>query len=84
MKVASQIARFLFPLASARFEGYSARSLRESFRLVRGKAEMPWVGSHDLRHFSASQCVMAGIEFMTIASWLGHQDGAALVGKVYD
>ena len=44
---------------------------------------MPWVGFHDLRHFFASQCVMAGIDFMTIASWLGHQDGGILVGKVY-
>ncbi len=26
---------------------------------------------------------MAGIDFMTIASWLGHKDGGILVGKVY-
>jgi hypothetical protein len=26
---------------------------------------------------------MAGIDFMTIASWLGHRDGGILVGKVY-
>ncbi len=26
---------------------------------------------------------MAGIDFMTIASWLGHSDGGILVGKVY-
>ncbi len=28
-------------------------------------------------------CVMAGIDFMTIAVWLGHKDGGILVGKVY-
>jgi hypothetical protein len=28
-------------------------------------------------------CVMAGIDFMTIAAWLGHKDGGILVGKVY-
>jgi hypothetical protein len=28
-------------------------------------------------------CVMAGIDFMTIAAWLGHRDGGILVGKVY-
>jgi len=26
---------------------------------------------------------MAGIDFMTIAAWLGHKDGGILVGKVY-
>jgi len=57
--------------------------LRESFKLVREKAGLAWVGFHDLRHFFASQCVMAGIDFMTIAEWLGHQDGGILVGKVY-
>jgi hypothetical protein len=27
--------------------------------------------------------VMSGIDFKTIAEWLGHQDGGMLVGKVY-
>ena len=44
---------------------------------------MTHVGFHDLRHFFASTCVMAGIDFMTIAGWLGHSDGGVLVGKVY-
>jgi hypothetical protein len=26
---------------------------------------------------------MAGLDFMTIASWLGRSDGGVLVGKVY-
>jgi hypothetical protein len=26
---------------------------------------------------------MSGIDFKTIAEWLGHQDGGMLVGKVY-
>jgi len=26
---------------------------------------------------------MAGIDFMTIAAWLGHKDGGILIGKVY-
>jgi hypothetical protein len=28
-------------------------------------------------------CVMAGIDYMTIAAWLGHKDGGILIGKVY-
>ena len=27
--------------------------------------------------------VMAGLDFMTVASWVGHQDGGVLIGKVY-
>jgi hypothetical protein len=26
---------------------------------------------------------MAGVDFMTIAEWLGHKDGGILIGKVY-
>ena len=51
--------------------------------MVRRAAELPSVGFHDLRHFFASQWVMGGLDFMTIAHWLGHSDGGILVGKVY-
>ncbi len=30
-----------------------------------------------------SMCVMSGIDFMTIAAWVGHKDGGVLIGKVY-
>jgi hypothetical protein len=30
-----------------------------------------------------SFCVMAGVDFMTIAEWLDHKDGGILIGKVY-
>jgi integrase len=74
---------FLFPSPQRGSEDIHARSLRESLRLVRRAAGLPWVGFHDLRHFFASQCVMGGLDFMTIAHWLGHSDGGILVGKVY-
>ena len=35
-----------------------------------------------LNHF-ISMAVMSGVDFMTIASWVGHQDGGVLIGKVY-
>jgi len=74
---------FLFPSAQRGSKDIHARSLRESFRLVRRAAGLSWVGFHDLRHFFASVCVMNGLDFMTIAHWLGHSDGGILVGKVY-
>jgi hypothetical protein len=28
-------------------------------------------------------CVMSGIDYMTIAGWVGHRDGGILIGEVY-
>jgi hypothetical protein len=47
------------------------------------KAKLLHVGFHDLRHLFCSFSVMSGIDFMTIAAWLGHKDGGTLIGKVY-
>jgi integrase len=58
-------------------------SLRESLNLVRDAVGLKDFGFHDCRHRFTSRCVMAGIDYMTIAKWLGHQDGGILVGKVY-
>ena len=35
------------------------------------------------RHYFMSHCVMAGVDFMTIARWVGHLDGGLLIGKLY-
>lgn len=60
-----------------------AKTFRESLVLARLAAEMPKFAFHDCRHFFISFCVMAGIDFMTIAKWVGHQDGGILIGRVY-
>ena len=36
-----------------------------------------------MRHHFASYCVMSGIDFKTVAQWLGHRDGGFLVCKTY-
>ncbi len=74
---------WLFPSPQRGKKDIHALSLRESFYQIRSAAGLSWVGFHDLRHYFASKCVMAGIDFMTIAEWLGHQDGGILVGKTY-
>ena len=40
-------------------------------------------GFHDCRHHFISYAVMSGVDFMTIARWVGHKDGGVLIGKVY-
>jgi len=74
---------WLFPSPQRGERNDHAKKFRESLLLTRNKAGLEWIGFHDLRHFFASFCVMAGLDFMTIAAWLGHKDGGILVGKVY-
>jgi integrase len=74
---------WLFPSPQRGEKDLRAKTLRESLKLARAEADLPNVGFHDLRHLFCSFSVMAGIDFMTIASWLGHKDGGILIGKVY-
>jgi integrase len=74
---------WLFPSPQRGIRDEHAQSFRESLKIARKAAELEWLGFHDLRHYFCSMCVMAGIDFMTIAAWMGHKDGGILVGKVY-
>lgn len=74
---------WLFPSPQRAVHDEHAKSFRESLKIARKAANLEWIGFHDLRHYFCSVCVMAGIDFMTIATWLGHKDGGILVGKVY-
>jgi len=38
--------------------------------------------SHSLRHFFISQCVQSGINFLTIAQWVGHSS-IKMIQEVY-
>ncbi len=74
---------WLFPSPQRGDRDEHAKSFRESLKLARKAVGVGWLGFHDLRHYFCSMCVMAGVDFMTIAAWLGHKDGGILVGKVY-
>jgi integrase len=74
---------WLFPSPRRGDEDRAVKSFRESLLLARAAAGLPKFGFHDCRHFFISMCVMSGIDFMTIARWVGHQDGGVLIGKVH-
>jgi integrase len=38
---------------------------------------------HDLRHLFATRAIESGIDVPTVANWLGHKDGGALLMKTY-
>jgi integrase len=58
-------------------------SFKTILRKIRTDLDLPHLTNHLLRHYFVSMSVMAGIDFMTIAKWVGHRDGGVLIGKVY-
>jgi integrase len=84
--MASRLApdsQWLFPSPQRGDRDIPAKTFRESLDMVRAQAKMPGFGFHDLRHHFISMAVMSGVDFMTIAAWVGHKDGGVLIGKVY-
>lgn len=39
--------------------------------------------AHLCRHFFATRCIQSGVDMPTLARWLGHRDGGALLAKTY-
>lgn len=76
-------SEWLFPSPQRGEHDRAAKTFTESLRIVRKLVGLPVFGFHDCRHFFISYCVMAGIDYMTIAKWVGHKDGGVLIGKVY-
>ena len=42
----------------------------------------PWT-HHDFRHFFVTTCIEAGVDIPTVAKWVGHRDGGALLMRTY-
>jgi len=47
------------------------------------KAGLPHTTHHSLRHFFVSNAIEVGVDFKTIAAWIGHKDGGILVAQTY-
>lgn len=77
------VSKFLFPSPQRGDKDASTKTFKESLWLVRERAGLPHFTFHDCRHHFISMAVMSGVDFMTIAAWVGHQDGGVLIGKVY-
>lgn len=45
--------------------------------------DLPRFTHHSLRHFFVSNAIEVGVDFKTIAAWIGHKDGGILVAKRY-
>jgi len=77
-------SEFLFPSPRrGKVDRPSLNGFWDSFKVARAKAGLPDAGFHDFRHAFISHAVMAGVPFLTVASWVGHKDGGILIGRVY-
>ena len=75
--------RWLFPSPQRGGKDLPAKTFEPTFRLAREASGLPHITFHDCRHLFISFSVMSGIDFLTIARWVGHKDGGILIGKVY-
>ena len=73
-------SQYLFP--SFRTDA-PVTSFKKIMVQIREKLGMEQFTFHLTRHFFISQCVMSGIDYLTIAKWVGHKDGGVLIGKIY-
>jgi len=69
------------PSASDRLFGI--RDGKKAIDTACRKAELPHFTHHSLRHFFCSNAIEEGVDFKTIAGWLGHNDGGILVARTY-
>ena len=89
--MASRLAadsQWVFPSPQRGDRDIHAMSFQDSLKLAREHAAKkdPHLANrtfHDCRHHFISMAVMSGIDYMTIAAWVGHRDGGVLIGKVY-
>jgi integrase len=63
----------LFSIASAHLQIHRACK----------RLELQRYGHHSMRHFFCSNCIEAGVDFLTLSRWVGHSDGGVLIGKTY-
>lgn len=82
-KRSHNVSQWLFPSPQRGEKDIPSKTFHESLGLARKHAKLPTFGFHDCRHHFISMGVMSGIDFMTIAAWVGHKDGGVLIGKVY-
>jgi integrase len=56
---------------------------REALANACAKSGVPKIGHHDLRHLFTTRAIEAQIPIPTVARWLGHKDGGALLMRTY-
>jgi integrase len=75
-----------YPRSAKRRQGNYVLAVRECQAAITRacqRLEIQRFSHHDLRHLFATACVESGVDFATLADWLGHRDGGILAAKTY-
>lgn len=72
---------YLFPSPDLPEDFWSSPD--DLFTCIRADAGLQDITFHDFRHAFISRAMMAGVDTLTVARWVGHADGGVLIGKVY-
>ena len=59
------------------------RNSIEALQRACDRLGLPRLRHHDLRHYFATACIEEGVDIPTVADWLGHCDGGALLLRTY-
>jgi integrase len=60
------------------------KSAREAMARAGKLVGMQKITQYDLRHLFTTRCVESGVDIPTVAKWLGHKDGGALLMRTYN
>lgn len=58
-------------------------SIRRGLAKACDRAGVRKMTHHDFRHLFITRCIESGVDIPTVARWVGHRDGGALIGKRY-
>lgn len=59
------------------------KSARTAMEHACALAKLPDFTHHAMRHYFCTNAVEAGVDFKTVAAWVGHKDGGLLIAKTY-
>jgi len=79
------LATTLHEVIGARTDGplFSIKSIRRSLRTACKTVGCAQITTHDLRDIFVTTCIESDVDFHTLAEWVGHNDGGALLAKTY-
>jgi integrase len=60
-----------------------AANPRKAIRSACRRAAVPSMSFHCFRHLFATRCIESGVDLPTVARWMGHRDGGALLARTY-
>lgn len=62
---------------------FSIQDPRASLRNACVRLELPHLTLYDMRHYFITWAIESGVDIPTVAKWIGHRDGGALLIRTY-